>query len=266
MNTMKTETLIATIDQKDKLLPEKMNIQTDAVVANQCGRISKEEDYINGHRVLYLNTAERGVGKNRNLLLNNASGDICIMADDDMRFVDGYKKIAEKAFEECPLADILVFNLIEKNPKRYINKKIVRVRWNNYAKYGAARIVFKREKIVASGVRFSLLFGGGAIYGSGEDTIFLHDCLKKRLRIYAVPHALAEIDQSAPSTWFEGYNEKFFHDKGALYACLHPAGWLLYALRYVIKYRKRYGNYIPVLQALKHMFIGGKEYIAERKV
>ena len=93
MNTMKTETLIATIDQKDKLLPEKMNIQTDTVVANQCGRISKEEDYINGHRVLYLNTAERGVGKNRNLLLDNASGDICIMADDDMRFVNGYKEI-----------------------------------------------------------------------------------------------------------------------------------------------------------------------------
>ena len=180
---MKTETLVATIDQTDMSLIGKMNIQTDALIGNQCGRASEETVYLNGNRIVYLNTAERGVGRNRNLLIERATGDICICADDDMRFKDGYPEIAVKAFGECPDADILLFNLIEKNPRRYINKKIMRVRRHNYAKYGAARMAFRREAVQTSGISFNLSFGGGARYGSGEDTVFLKECLDKGLRI-----------------------------------------------------------------------------------
>lgn len=55
----------------------------------------------------------------------------------------------------------------------------MRVRWYNYAKYGAARLAVRREALIKSDINFSLRFGGGAQYGSGEDTIFLSDCLKK---------------------------------------------------------------------------------------
>lgn len=262
---MRIETLVATVDQKDNGLPEKMNIQTDAVIANQCGEASEKVFYLNGSKIRNINRTERGVGKNRNLLLDNAEGDICIMADDDMKFVDGYPKTAEKAFEECPKADILIFNLIEKEPKRYINRKIFRVKQNTCGKYGAARIAFKRQKIIDSKIRFSLEFGGGAQYGSGEDTIFLHDCLKKGLKIYAVPYALAEIDQSAPSTWFSGYNEKFFYDKGALYARIYKILWPLCTIRYIIKYKNKFGMNMPAAKALKYMFAGGNEYKSKRR-
>ena len=90
-----------------------------------------------------------------------------------------------------------IFNLIEKNPRRNNNKKIIRVRRHNYAKYGAARMAFRREAVQSSGISFNLSFGGGARYGSGEDTVFLKECLDKGLRIYAVPYFLAEIDQEA---------------------------------------------------------------------
>ena len=49
-------------------------------------------------KVTYLNMAERGVGKNRNAVLQNATADICVFADDDMTFVDGYPQIVERAF------------------------------------------------------------------------------------------------------------------------------------------------------------------------
>ncbi len=260
---MKTETLVATIDQTDMSLIGKMNIQTDALIGNQCGRASEETVYLNGNRIVYLNTAERGVGRNRNLLIERATGDICICADDDMRFKDGYPEIAMKAFGECPDADILLFNLIEKNPRRYINKKIMRVRRHNYAKYGAARMAFRREAVQTSGISFNLSFGGGARYGSGEDTVFLKECLDKGLRIYAVPYFLAEIDQAAASTWFSGHDVKFFRDKGALYACLHPIAWRAYIIRFVIRYRKKYSGEMTLMQALKHMLAGGREYLSE---
>lgn len=260
---MRIETLVATIDRDDYSLPEQMNIQTDALIGNQCGCSSTEKISVNGHSVVFFNTSDRGVGRNRNLLLQNARADICILADDDMRFVDDYPHIAEHAFSECPDADILVFNLIEKKPRRYINKKIKRVRWYNYAKYGAARLAVRREALLKSGIRFSLIFGGGAKYGSGEDTVFLSDCLKKGLKIYAVPYALAEIDQDAASTWFSGYNNKYFNDKGALYKCLHPALWPVFMLRFLVNIIRKSENSISFFKAMKLMTSGAVHFRTE---
>lgn len=257
---MKLETLVATIDQKDHTLVEKMNIQTGAVIGNQCGQDSVETFLYKGNPIVYHNTAQRGVGRNRNLLMDNMTGDICVMADDDMRFVDGYPQIAQEAFDACPRGDVLIFNLIEKTPRRYVNRKITRVRWYSYAKYGAARLAFRRAPLQTAGIRFSLLFGGGAKYGSGEDTIFLRDCLKKGLRIYAVPYALAEIDQTAASTWFTGYNETFFFDKGVVYKYLHPAAWLLYDLRFLLCYRKKHRGGLPLWKAMKRMLSGSLSF------
>lgn len=257
---MRIETLIATIDRMDHTLVEKMNVQTDTIVGNQCGRDSKEEFTFRGSRVICLNSSERGVGRNRNLLMQNSTADLCVLADDDMQFVAGYPETALAAFSECPDADVLIFNLIEKNPGRPVTKKTTRIRGYNYAKYGAARIAFRRASVEGAGIRFSLFFGGGTEHGSGEDSIFLRDCLKKGLKIYAVPYALAEIDQESVSTWFEGYNEKFFRDKGALYYCLHPVLWRVYALRYCIRIKKDPRNGMPFSAAFGAMLRGGSGY------
>ena len=258
---MKTETLVVTVDQKDHSLIEQMNVQTDAVVCNQSNFVSDETFEYLGNIIKYINRNDRGVGKNRNRSIDNAKGDILVLADDDMCFVDGYKDIVEKCFEDIPDADILIFNLIEKNPRRYSFSEIERIGNRNYAKFGAARIALKRKSIVDSGVRFSLLFGGGAKYSSGEDTIFLKDCLKKKMKIYGVPYALAEIDQSAESTWFKGYNEKYYYDKGAAYTALgNKFTAAIYCFRYLIKYRSQYKGKYGFLRLYRLMLKGIREY------
>jgi glycosyltransferase involved in cell wall biosynthesis len=254
------QTLVATVDRQDRLLAQKMNIQTDALIGNQCGCEGEETVLFNGNSISFIDTADRGVGKNRNLLIEKATADICVFADDDMRFLDGYDQTARNVFNMIPTADVIVFNLLEKNPRRYINKKVFKVSRSNYARYGAARMAFRRESVVPKGIRFSLLFGGGAVYGSGEDTIFLKECMDKGLEIWAVPYALSEIDQSAPSTWFSGYNEKFFFDKGALYSVLHPKTAGLFCLRFAIKYRRKFKKDFSTLAALKQMMRGIGSY------
>lgn len=64
---------------------------------------------------------------------------------------------------------------------------------------------------------------------------FLKECLDKGLRLYAVPYAIAEIDQDAASSWFTGYTEKYFYDKGALYASLYPRIWRMIAVRFLLR-------------------------------
>ena len=66
---MSLEVLVATMFQTDYSLPEKMNIQSDAIIANQCERNEVVEFDFNGYRIKYLSFAERGVGLNRTTLL-----------------------------------------------------------------------------------------------------------------------------------------------------------------------------------------------------
>lgn len=258
---MRIETLVVTMDQRNRDLVGQMNLQTDALVGNQCGTAFDDCFTYHGLAMTYLNRAEKGAARNRNTVLERANADLCVLADDDLRFVDGYPTLVLEAFDACPQADVLVFNLIEQHPVRKVNARYKRVHWYNYGSYGAPRLVLRREAVLNAGIRFNEDFGGGARYSSGEDTIFLHDCLKKGLRVYAAPLALAELDQNSPSTHFTGFNRSFFFNKGAAYACLHPAAYPLFSFVYVMRHRKEHRRYIPARKALAYMTEGAHDYL-----
>lgn len=258
---MRIETLVVTMNQRDHELVKQMNLQTDALVGNQCGTASDERFAYHEFAITYLNRAEQGAARNRNEVLERAGADVCVLADDDLHFVDGYPALVLKAFDACPQADVLVFNLIERHPVRKVNACYKRVRWYNYGSYGAPRLVLRRKVVLDAGIRFNEDFGGGAQYGSGEDTIFLHDCLKKGLRIYTAPIAFAELDQNSPSTHFTGFNRSFFYSKGAAYACLHPRVYLLFSFIYVIRHRKDHKEYMPARKAFACMSEGAHDYL-----
>ena len=225
---MNIQVLVAAMHQKDHSLIEKMNIRSDAIVGNQCDKNSIEEFEYKGHKVTYLNFQERGVGLNRNNTLIRATGDICLFADDDMVYVDNYENIIKKWFEQYPLADALIFNIetLNGNQQRRINSKVKRIRVFNSLNYGAARIAVRKSSIQKYRLCFSQLFGGGTFYSSGEDSLFIRDMLKNGFKIYAIPETIASVDQST-STWFSGYHEKFFYDKGALMKSMFPRMYII---------------------------------------
>ena len=238
---MNVQVLIATMNQKDDQLLYKMNIQTDAIVGNQCDRNEVIQQEFRGHSVTWLSFQEKGVGLNRNNALMRSNADICILADDDVTLEDGYEELICSAFQDCPDADVLVLNTIADH--RFQNKKITRIHRFNYQRYGAARLAFRRRTVSMAGIYFNQNFGGGTQYGSGEDTLFLKACLDKKLKIYGVPTAIARISNERPSTWFSGYDEKFFHSKGVLFSCLNPRLYKLMILAHCVKNRKKYKDY-----------------------
>lgn len=237
---MGIQVLVAAMNQTDHSLLERLNINTDVIVGNQCDRNEIEEFQFHGYRAKYLNFAERGVGLNRNNALMRADGEICLIADDDMRYVDGYEKIVENAFLSHPDADMIIFNLKEKKPTRYIIKKEEKVGYLNYLRYGAARIAVKLKSVRENGIYFNQCFGGGTEHCHGEDNIFLTDCLKAGLKIYAVPVMLAELTEERESTWNAGYDDKFLRDQGALFKAISRKYWKLLCLQDALRRSKRY--------------------------
>lgn len=227
---MKVEVLAAAMFQTDLSLYTAMNLQTDALIINQCDRLKREEASMNGHRVRMFSVPERGVGRSRNCALMAAEGDVCMIADQDMRYVDGYETIVTDAFRRWPDADAVLFQIDSLNPKRPLVKvkKNGRARRKDVMALGGCRLAFKRKRALAENLWFSLLFGGGAPYGSGEDSLFFDAMLRKGLKLYTCTQKIADVSQE-DSSWFKGYTEKYFKDKGVLYTAMYgkKAGFLL---------------------------------------
>lgn len=248
------EILLATIHRKDYTFLSSMNIQTDIVVANQANENSINFISSKNGTVKLITTTTRGVGKNRNIALTFSSAPFVLFSDDDIFYVNNYEQIIVDAFRKIPEADILIFECSEKGCSRAENrkiKKISKVHLWNFSRYGTYRIAMRRSSWVRKNIYFSERFGGGAMYGSGEDTLFLRQCLKQHLKIFTYPACIAEVDQSA-STWFDGYNEKFFFDKGALLKAAFPIAHHILMWYFLIKF-KRFSklSYFQCIQLMK---------------
>ena len=203
------EVLVACMYQKDDSLVKEMNLNTDAILANQCDEyFYKEFIQPNGSVVKLVSTMDRGVGNNRNKALSYASNKYLLCSDQDMIYVDGYEKIVIEAFKKCKKADMIIFDLEYLNylmPVKKNQQKCKKIYIWNSMRYGAASIAMKKSSIDKACLSFSRLYGGGAKYSSGEDSLFIRDAFKKKMKIYFYPAVIAKVKQEE-STWFKGYN------------------------------------------------------------
>lgn len=252
----RVEVLVATMNQIDLSLFEKMNIQTDVIFCNQCDRNEFIETEINGCRVRMLSTTTRGVGINRNLAMQLSSAEICLCADDDVVYVDGYEKIICEEFDKFPDANILGFSITRTNYSGKCNflNKTKKQKRNSI---GTARLAYRNKVIKKSNLCFSTLFGGGGIYGSGEDALFLIEARARKLHIYESKEIIANVDYSS-STWFSGYNEKLFFDKGAWCRAAYPIMWRPLKYYLILKFKKK--SEFTYNKIIKLMNQGAKAY------
>lgn len=240
---MSVEVLLATMNQEDMLFLKKMNIQSDIIIGNQCNRNEVTILHEKFHIQMY-SFKEKGVGLNRNNILMRAKADYCLIADDDMTYVDGYVDLVERAFKMHSDADVIIFNVYGEQQRKCTNTKSYRVNTLNFMRFGAVRIAVKRKSIHLNGIFFNLTFGGGTEHSNGEDTLFLWECLRHKLKIYAVPEYIATLNENSVSTWFRGYNDKYLKDKGILYKVMFRKMSRIICLIDAIKYRKRYDRKI----------------------
>lgn len=256
--------LVATMHQSDLSIVDKMNIRCSAVIANQADR----EEIINSEtefgKIKMITTATRGVGLNRNIALMAARADILLFADDDMVYYDGMPDEVAEAFDRVPQADVIVFgiDIIRDGvvtEKRRCKQK--RLHLYNAMKYGTVRIAVRRNAIIKNNITFNQCFGGGCPFSAGEDSLFLKACFDAGLKVYSYDYVLGTCCKDS-SSWFVGYNEKYFYDKGVLVRNLFPKSAYLMALYFGIRFKRK--TDLGVFQRLKYIYAGvrkGKKMI-----
>ena len=227
---MTYQLLVSTINRNDFCIAEDMNIHSNAIIINQCDHFGFDTISKNGSQIQMYSFPEKGIGLSRNSAFMRSDADIIEFADDDMVFMETHMEDVLREFEKHPEADAILFSVESLNPDRPLLKinEFGRVTKIEALKYGCARLAIRREKLLYNNLSFSLLFGGGAKYGSGEDTVFLQDCIRAGLKIYRSTVKVADVKQES-STWFRGYDEKYYRDKGALFAAALPKMCYLYA-------------------------------------
>ncbi len=242
----KLQLLIATMNLTDIIgLCDEMHIASDALIINQSDSVKYECVSYHGHKVESYTFAERGLSRSRNNALLRCTGDILCIADDDMVYTDTYREDIINEFQKHPEADALVFNVTALNDERSGKpiEKYARVGKRESREYGSVHIAIKKRALICKNVYFNTLFGSGAMYSCGEDTLFLKELIEKGLKLYKSPIRIASVDMS-DSTWFKGYNEKYFKDKGALIEAAYPRiSWLLAMLQSVRNSKKCLGSY-----------------------
>lgn len=239
----KLEVLVTTMHQKDFSKYKEMNLQTDAVIANQADINSIEECNIDGARVKLVTTATRGLSKNRNIAIANISDDAeyIMFSDDDLKFYKNYEDIILEEFRNNPSADAIKFNInFSISQKRLTMKPITefkRVNRKQVTSFGVWGLVIKRDVLIGKKLSYNERFGTGTPNYCGEDSIFLQEMFKKKIKFYVSPKYIADIDQSS-SSWFEGYNEKNFTVRGKVINECYPV------LSFVLLLRSSFKTYI----------------------
>lgn len=262
---MTIQVLISTVDQTDYTLLSKMNIKTDAIVVNQTNYNSIKRFTFNNNSIIWVNMDKRGIGLSRNTALMYSNADIVLFADDDMTYNDDYGKEVIKAFETNNNADIICFNINLINSNKNIgghrnNKKNKKIHMFNSMRYGACLIAARRKVLLKKRICFSLLFGGGAEFNSGEDSIFVKDCLDAGLNLYSNIYTLGNVDDS-DSSWYKGINDKFFIDRGIVLTSAFPKINILIIVYYACKLSKLSNTYNK--KQIFKLMIKGKNIISK---
>lgn len=268
---MNLEVLVTTMYQTNTAKYQEMNLQTDAVIANQTDRNEYKVEQIAGHNLKMISTDTRGLSRNRNIAIALSSAELIMFMDDDAVFLEGYEEKVLEEFEKHPEADAIRFETntvaisdqkkVEMSEVKQIFRKATR---RELARYGVCGLVIRGEIMKRFCLHFNECFGPGTENYCGEDTIFLQTMLNKKIRLFLSPITVADIDKSG-STWFEGYNEKYFYVTGRVFEKIYPHVACALAIRSAWKFRKRGQDPLPFGIILRNYMKGIRDQAAERR-
>lgn len=252
---MKVEVLMSTMYQTDLSIVDKTGINTDVLLINQCDEDKIVKEKRSTGMIRCISTRERGLSRSRNKAIENARGDYCLICDDDEHLEKDYSQKIVTAFEQYKDADIIAFKVKIGN-KKYPTRKC-RIGYIKSLRVSSVQIALRLNSIRRAGIKFDTNFGSGTPLGSGEENIFMYECLKAGLKIYYVPVNIGEVIQGGESQWFKGFNEEYFFKRGKILNRMMGKVFAhIYAFYFLISKYSLYHTNISFAKAAKQMFKG----------
>ena len=257
--SVKFEVLMSCMHQENFDIAYRSKVESDLLIINQCDKDDYQEICVNGYTWRMISTTERGLSKSRNMALQNARGEICLLSDDDQVFSDGYAATILHAFEMLQDATVIAFNIHRIH--NGINKKYYTItavkEASKWRSFGSPMLAMKVDDLKNRDIWFNEKFGSGSDWGGGEETLLQDEIRKNHLKIYEYPETIATLDYSQGSQWFHGFDERYFFNVGAFSKYKNTSFFMRearYAYLVLIKLRK--DKKLSVLEKLKWIHYG----------
>ncbi len=205
----------------------------------------------------------RGLCINRNNSLAMADGDICFIADDDVKYdLKHVFKAAGLLYEErdCSiLCGQITTPTGDPDFKKY-PAKTTKIDWFNIGHISSIEMVLKRLDIQNVGLNFDPCFGiGGKICNKGEEAVFLSDALKRGLSIkyYPIPVVTHPYESSGNNIRYDEKEAKFY---GTLFYRIFGSISYIMSMPLSILHRSRYKKIISWNKFLRAYIRGVTAY------
>lgn len=248
---MAVDILISCMNQTDFSIIDKSNLTKENVIVINQNKQSNDILKRNDNQTM-VNTTSRGLSVSRNMAIDNSTADICLIADDDEIFVENVCKLVGDVYNRFPDIDVIIFKI--SNFREKFHGKIKKLKKIDTLKVSSQQISFRKKSV--EGIRFDVNLGAGTPNGAGEENKFLLDCKRNGLKIMYFPLPIAEVIEDSSSTWFNGYDERYFYNRGRTTRYIYGFMFaLVYAVFFVTVHKKDFKGMSPI-KALKYIVKG----------
>lgn len=169
----------------------------------------------------------KGLARSRNIALENATADLLVITDDDNRYDTAAIELIRNAFEKHPTAGLIQFQALSMEGKPLRNYPAFPYAYETRPRgtyFCSVELVMRRK---ANLPRFDERFGLGAELGCGEEEVFVHEAVKRGVKMIYVPQPLVRTDGATTGGRFLT-DANVQKAKGAVLCILHGkvGAWL----------------------------------------
>ena len=210
-----------------------------------------------------INVNEIGLSKSRNLAIENAKADICLLADDDIVYENNFESIILNAFNLNPSADIITFKMNDFKGNSFKDYPIIKKHNKKSLSFvNSVVIAFRRNSIISNKVFFDENFGLGSTFQTADEYVFLRNAMNLNLNI--VFHNEVILSHPIDSSGKDVASDRILFAKGALFYKYYNILSFLKLIHYLYLMFKF--KYISLGQVINKYLIGVKGIIKYIKV
>lgn len=172
---------------------------------------------------LFVNLS-KGLSINRNVALSLASSPLLLISDDDVDYTEEGLRAVIDAFHRHKDMDIIAFRYTSaSHEKNYPSSPCYLDKPAKGYFVTSFEIAFRRESVQGK-IWFNENFGIGAMFPSGEEELFIRDCLDTGLKGIFLPITIGRHDNTTTSKRNLMLPSRP-QTKGAAFLRLHPKDW-----------------------------------------
>lgn len=226
---MTLQILISTIDSgiekvKDVLLPIRDDVSYIVSHQYQHNEFKYTPPELNRPDISLSHIYGRGISKSRNHAISLATGDICLICDDDVRYTNEYINTIIYIFQKKK-PDVALFKIKTGNgeseyknyPPYEYKLEIDKMHWPS-----SIEIAFRTQSI-KNMIFFDERFGLGTALVGGEEYFFIRDSIEKDLNVHYYPFYIVGHSLESTNKSLHKYDRKKIMGRGAADARIN--GW-----------------------------------------